>query len=67
MILPVIEFAEGYENILRVGVANDASNLGPGRDHSNVGFQYYVNAFNTLIGKNSHKAEIEFEPGLATS
>ena len=67
MILPVIAFAGGHENVLRVGVANGASTLDPGRDHSNVGSQYYVNAFNTLIGKNPHKAEIEFEPGLATS
>ena len=67
MILPVIAFAGGHENVLRVGVANGASTLDPGRDHSNVGSQYYVNAFNTLVGKNPHKAEIEFESGLATS
>jgi len=53
--------------ILRVGVANAPPYLDPGRDHSNVGSQFYINTFNTLLGKNRSTAKIEFEPELATS
>jgi len=61
-----VAFARNDE-ILRVGVANHQDYLDPGKDHSNVGSQYYINAFNTLVGKNPFKSEIEFQPQLAVS
>ena len=52
---------------LVVGAQNMASDIDPGRDHSNVGSQYYVNAFDPLIQKDYTKAQAEFSPGLAVS
>lgn len=52
---------------LRVGVQNMPPYLDPGRDHSNVGSQFYYNAFDTLIGKDPTKEENVFEPALAVS
>ncbi len=52
---------------LRVAVQNMAPWLDPGRDFSNVGSQYYFNAFDPLIGKDNTKAENAWQPGLATS
>lgn len=51
---------------LNVGASNMASYLDPGRDHSNVGSQFYYNTFDTLIEKDHTKAEGGFLPGLAT-
>lgn len=64
--LPITAPAASKE-VLTVGVANHQSYIDPGKDHSNVGSQYYINTFNTLIGKNPNKSEIEFKPELATS
>ncbi|ONG50095.1 ABC transporter substrate-binding protein [Pseudoroseomonas deserti] len=52
---------------LRVGAQNLAPWLDPGRDFSNVGSQFYWNAFDPLIGKDHSKAESVWQPGLATS
>lgn len=52
---------------LTVGVQNMAPWLDPGRDFSNVGSQYYFNAFDPLIGKDHTKAESIWQPGLALS
>ncbi|XHC11457.1 ABC transporter substrate-binding protein [Labrenzia sp. ac12] len=51
---------------LTVGAANVSSYLDPGRDHSNVGSQFYYNAFDTLIAKNHDTTDTEWQPGLAT-
>ena len=52
---------------LRVAVQNMAPWLDPGRDFSNVGSQFYYNAFDPLIGKDNTRAENVWLPGLATS
>ncbi len=52
---------------LKVGVQNMAPWLDPGRDFSNVGSQFYFNAFDPLIGKDPSKAESVWQPGIATS
>ena len=52
---------------LKVGVQNLAPFLDPGRDFSNVGSHYYMNAFDTLIGKDPTKTESVWMPWLATS
>ena len=52
---------------LRVGVQNMAPWLDPGRDFSNVGSQFYYNAFDPLIGKDNTKSENVWKPHLATS
>ncbi len=51
---------------LTVAAGNMSSYLDPGRDHSNVGSQFYYNAFDPLIHKDYSKAEQAFQPGLAT-
>ncbi len=51
---------------ITVGAANVSDYLDPGRDHSNVGSQFYYNAFDTLVGKNHDKLELEWRPALAT-
>ncbi|MBC7313463.1 MAG: ABC transporter substrate-binding protein, partial [Rhizobium sp.] len=51
---------------LKVGSANMPPYLDPGRDHSNVGSQFYYNSFDVLIDKDSETAETTFRPGLAT-
>ncbi|WP_428927759.1 ABC transporter substrate-binding protein [Marinibacterium sp. SX1] len=51
---------------ITVGAANVSSYLDPGRDHSNVGSQFYYNAFDTLIGKNHDSIDAEWQPALAT-
>lgn len=52
---------------LKVGSANMPPFLDPGRDHSNVGQQFYYNTFDTLIDKDYNKSNPEFVPGLAVS
>jgi len=52
---------------LRVGVQNMAPWLDPGRDFSNVGSQFYVNAFEPMIGKDNTRAESVWLPGIATA
>lgn len=52
---------------ITVGAANVSSYIDPGRDHSNVGSQFYYNTFDTLIGKNHDTTETEWVPALATS
>ena len=52
---------------LKVGVQNMAPWLDPGRDFSNVGSQFYFNAFDPLIGKDATRAESVWQPGIATS
>ncbi|MEO0679460.1 MAG: ABC transporter substrate-binding protein [Pseudomonadota bacterium] len=51
---------------ITVGAANVSDYLDPGRDHSNVGSQFYYNAFDTLVGKNHDTLELEWRPALAT-
>lgn len=51
---------------LIVGSSNMTSYLDPGRDHSNVGSQFYYNSFDTLIEKDHTTSKAEFRPGLAT-
>lgn len=51
---------------LTVAAANVSSYLDPGRDHSNVGSQFYFNSFDPLIHKDYTKAGMEAKPGLAT-
>jgi len=51
---------------LTVGAANVSSYLDPGRDHSNVGSQFYYNTFDTLIDRDHTSIEGEFVPALAT-
>ena len=52
---------------LKVGVQNMAPFLDPGRDFSNVGSQFYMNAFDTLIGKVPSSAGSVWRPWVATS
>jgi len=52
---------------ITVGTANVSDYLDPGRDHSNVGSQFYYNSFDTLIDRNHDKIEAEWTPALATS
>ncbi len=51
---------------ITVGAANVSDYIDPGRDHSNVGSQFYYNAFDTLIGKNHDTLEQDWQPALAT-
>lgn len=51
---------------LTVGAANVTGYIDPGRDHSNVGSQFYYNSFDTLVEKNYDQLQGEFRPGLAT-
>ncbi|MGM0583804.1 MAG: ABC transporter substrate-binding protein [Pseudomonadota bacterium] len=51
---------------ITVGAANVAPYLDPGRDHSNVGSQFYYNSFDTLIDRDHSKLEPEWKPALAT-
>jgi peptide/nickel transport system substrate-binding protein len=48
---------------LTVAAGNMSSYLDPGRDHSNVGSQFYFNSFDPLIHKDYSKAEQVFLPG----
>ncbi|MGE0313339.1 MAG: ABC transporter substrate-binding protein [Lautropia sp.] len=50
---------------LKVGAANMAPYLDPGRDHSNVGSQFYYNSFDVLVEKDYSQAQPRFKPGLA--
>ncbi|MDK3019939.1 ABC transporter substrate-binding protein [Pseudodonghicola flavimaris] len=50
---------------ITVGAANVSSYLDPGRDHSNVGSQFYYNTFDTLIDKNHDTLAAEWQPALA--
>lgn len=52
---------------LNIGAANVAPYLDPGRDHSNVGSQFYYNSFDTLIDRDHTKLEPTWVPALATS
>lgn len=51
---------------ITVAAANVAPTLDPGKDHSNVGSQFYFNSFDPLIHKDYSKADPEWQPGLAT-
>ena len=52
---------------LTVATANLTAYVDPGRDHSNVGSQSYVNAFDPLIAKDYTKPGAEFSPAIATA
>ncbi|MHB1103684.1 MAG: ABC transporter substrate-binding protein [Devosia sp.] len=56
-----------YAAELTVGSANMPDTLDPGRDHSNVGSQFYYNSFDTLVEKDHTISEAKFLPGLALS
>ncbi|MBC7801411.1 MAG: ABC transporter substrate-binding protein [Gemmatimonadaceae bacterium] len=64
-LLILLPFAAAAQE-LRVGVQNMAPWLDPGRDFSNVGSQFYVNAFEPMIGKDPARPESVWQPGLAT-
>lgn len=51
---------------LTVAALNIAPSLDPARDHSNVGQQFYHNAFDTLILKDPTTTDRVWLPGLAT-
>ena len=51
---------------ITVAAANVAPYLDPGRDHSNVGSQFYFNTFDPLIHKDYTKPDMQAQPGLAT-
>ena len=51
---------------ITVGAANISDYLDPGRDHSNVGSQFYYNSFDTLIDRDHSRLESEWVPALAT-
>lgn len=51
---------------LTVVTQNVAPYLDPARDHSNVGQQFYHNAFDTLIAKDPTTTDLKWQPGLAT-
>ena len=51
---------------LTVAALNVAPYLDPARDHSNVGQQFYHNAFDTLILKDPTTTDRVWLPGLAT-
>lgn len=51
---------------LTIAAGNMSNYLDPGRDHSNVGSQFYYNSFDPLIHKDYTQTEQEFLPGLAT-
>lgn len=57
----------GAAQEITVGAANVSAYLDPGRDHSNVGSQFYYNSFDTLIDRDHTKLEPEWVPALATS
>ncbi|GGF00279.1 ABC transporter substrate-binding protein [Stappia taiwanensis] len=61
--LPLVAAAQE----ITVGAANVAPYIDPGRDHSNVGSQFYYNTFDTLIDRDHGKLELEWVPALATS
>ncbi|MFA6130636.1 MAG: ABC transporter substrate-binding protein, partial [Candidatus Omnitrophota bacterium] len=52
---------------LKVATANLSAYIDPGRDHSNVGSQNYVNAFDPLIAKDYTKPGAEFSASIASS
>lgn len=64
--LAVIAALPAFAQEITVGAANVAPYLDPGRDHSNVGSQFYYNAFDVLIERDYDKLEVEWKPGLAT-
>ena len=47
---------------LRVATANMSAYVDPGRDHSNVGSQNYVNAFDPQIAKDYTKPRAQLSP-----
>lgn len=51
---------------ITVGAANVSSYLDPGRDHSNVGSQFYYNVFDTLIARDPSRIDPVWQPALAT-
>ncbi|WP_417419406.1 ABC transporter substrate-binding protein [Hoeflea sp.] len=55
-----------FAQSITVGAANISDYLDPGRDHSNVGSQFYYNSFDTLIDRDHSKLEPEWTPALAT-
>jgi peptide/nickel transport system substrate-binding protein len=64
--LAALPFAAGAQEITVVA-ANMSSYLDPGRDHSNVGSQFYFNLFDPLIHRDYTKVEPEWLPGLAVA
>ncbi|RMC36024.1 ABC transporter substrate-binding protein [Paracoccus alkanivorans] len=64
--LAMLPLAAGAQEIT-VGAANVTPFLDPGRDHSNVGSQFYYNSFDTLINRDHSKLESKWVPALATS
>ena len=51
---------------LTVGAANVSDGLDPGKDHSNVGSQFYVNTFDPLIARDVSTTDQKWLPSLAT-
>ena len=63
----VLAASGAFAQEITVGAANVSSYLDPGRDHSNVGSQFYYNAFDTLIERDHSKLEPVWKPALATA
>ncbi|MBN2629655.1 MAG: ABC transporter substrate-binding protein [Rhodobacteraceae bacterium] len=51
---------------ITIAAANMSTYLDPGRDHSNVGSQFYYNSFDPLIDKDYSVVGGAWKPGLAT-
>jgi len=51
---------------ITIAAANMSTYLDPGRDHSNVGSQFYYNSFDPLIEKDYSVVGGAWQPGLAT-
>lgn len=51
---------------ITIAAANMSTYLDPGRDHSNVGSQFYYNSFDPLIEKDYSVVGGDWKPGLAT-
>ncbi len=63
----ILAASGAFAQEITVGAANVSSYLDPGRDHSNVGSQFYYNAFDTLIERDHSKLDPVWEPALATA
>lgn len=63
--IPAMSLAAQAQEIT-VAAANVSSYLDPGRDHSNVGQQFYYNSFDSLLGKDVTTLDRVWLPGIAT-
>lgn len=64
--LGLILVSGAHATEITVAAANMSTYLDPGRDHSNVGSQFYYNSFDPLISKDYSVVGGAWQPGLAT-